>query len=249
MTLPLIDADWALFLDVDGTLIEFVPRPQDAHIPPKLLETIATLIAPLGAALALVSGRALADVDRLFAPLRLPVAGQHGAEARLSRDAPVETFAPPPAAVESVIAAAQPYLAAHPRLRLEYKGLSAAFHYRSVEALRDPLKALLIAAVAPYAETLQILDSHLCFDVKPRAANKGVAIERFMATAPFRGRKPIFIGDDRTDEDGFAAVVARGGRAVKVGPSGPTLATERLASPAELRLWLERAAQALAPVG
>jgi trehalose 6-phosphate phosphatase len=245
MPLPLIATDWALFLDVDGTLIEFVPRPEDARVPGKLKETLAMLGPPLGGALALVSGRALASVEQLFAPLHLAAAGQHGAEARLSPEGPIESFAPPPAALNAVLAAAQPYLAAHPALRVEYKGFSAAIHYRGVEALRDELKAVLGDAVAPHADILQILDSHLCFDVKPRVANKGVAIDRFMAAAPFRGRKPVFIGDDRTDEDGFAAVQALGGLAVKVGFSAPTLATERVDSPAELRLWLERSAHAL----
>lgn len=245
MTPSLLAPNGALFLDVDGTLIEFVPRPEDARIPPPLLETLDRLLIRLDGALALVSGRALADVERLVAPRRFPAAGQHGAEARLSREGRAELFAPPPAALASVLAQAHHFLAAHPRIRVELKGVSAAVHYRGAEEFRDPLRAVLVGALAAHEDELQLLDSHLCFDLRPRSANKGIAIDRFMAVAPFKGRVPVFIGDDRTDEDGFAAVLALGGRTIRVGLSGESLAEERLANPAALRDWLALSAAAL----
>lgn len=243
--LPLLARDAALFLDVDGTLIDFVPRPEDARIPPPLLETITALRQALGGALAVVSGRALADVDRLFSPLSLAAAGQHGAEARLDRDGAVEIFASPRTPLTTVLARAQPFLAAHPAIRVEQKGLSTAFHYRDAVADAPALRAILEAAVAGHDDTIHLLDSHLCFDVRARHANKGKAVARFMTLAPFAGRIPVYIGDDWTDEDGFDAALGGGGRAIRVGEPRPTLATETLASPQELRQWLERSATAL----
>ncbi|HVA12552.1 MAG TPA: trehalose-phosphatase [Stellaceae bacterium] len=245
MALPLLAPDAALFLDIDGTLIAFVPRPEDARVPPALLAIIAALQQALGGALAAVSGRALADVDRLFMPLKLAAAGQHGAEARMTSGGAAQILASPQAALAAVLAAVQPHLAARPTIRVEHKGLSTAFHYRGAEREGPALRAALAAAVAPHDDTLQLLDSHLCFDVRPRVANKGKVVERFMAAAPFVGRVPVFIGDDVTDEDGFAAVLALGGRAIRVGAERPTAATERLDSPAELRQWLERSATVL----
>lgn len=242
---PLLDSAAALFLDVDGTLIDFVSRPEDARIPPPLLETIAVLRHALDGALAMVSGRALADVDRLFSPLSLAAAGQHGAEARLQRDGAAQVFASPLAPLAAVLAQAQRFLADHPAIRVEQKGLSTAFHYRDAEADAPALRAILATAVAAQDDTIRLLDSHLCFDVRARHADKGKTVERFMALAPFAGRIPVYIGDDWTDEDGFDAALGRGGRAIRVGAPRPTLATETLDSPHELRRWLERSATVL----
>src|SRR5579862_9585774 len=112
--LPLLAPDTALFLDVDGTLIEFVPRPEDARVPPALLETIAALRQALGGALAVVSGRKLADIDRLFAPLTFAAGGQHGAEVRLTPEAEAQVFATPETALAGVLEHVGPLLAAHP---------------------------------------------------------------------------------------------------------------------------------------
>ena len=164
MTLPLLTPDSALFLDVDGTLIDFVPHPEDARVPPALLETLDALRRSLGGALALVSGRALADVDRLFAPRKFAAAGQHGAEARLTETGSTQVFVARPAALAAVVVDAKPYLAARPGLRVEDKGLSIAFHYRGAEAEAPRLRDTLAAAVAKHGAALQLLDGHLCFD-------------------------------------------------------------------------------------
>lgn len=245
MTLPLLAPDSALFLDIDGTLIEFVPRPEDAHVPAALRETLEALRQSLDGALAVVSGRALADVDRLFAPLKLAAAGQHGAEARLAPGGPAQIFASPAAGLRAVLAAAAPYLAAHPPLRAEDKGLSIAFHYRGAERQAAALRDVLADAVARQDVPLQLLDGHLCFDLRPEAEHKGRVVERFMAAAPFKGRAPVYIGDAGTDEDGFAAALAARGRAIRIGAPRPTRATESLADPSALRDWLARSATAL----
>jgi trehalose 6-phosphate phosphatase len=245
MTLPLLAPNAALFLDVDGTLIEFVPRPEDARVPPTLRETIDALRRSLNGALAVVSGHKLADIDRLFAPLALAAGGQHGAEARSAPDAPAQVFAAPVAALATVREHAQIFLADHPRIRVEQKGLSTAFHYRDDHEAAHALRAVLENAVAPFDEELHLLDSHLCYDVRPRHVNKGKVVERFMTQAPFAGRVPVYIGDDWTDEDGFTAALAMNGRAIRVGAPRPTLATEELSDPPELRLWLAHSLSAL----
>jgi trehalose 6-phosphate phosphatase len=242
---PLLAPDAALFLDIDGTLVEFKDRPEDVRIPPSLLATIGALSQTLGGALAVVSGRNLADIDRLFAPLTLAAGGQHGAEARLTANGKAAIFAAPQAALASVSDRLAPFLAAHPGIHAERKGLSTAFHYRHAVEAGPALRAELEKAVAPVAATLDLLDSHLCYDVRARDANKGKAVERLMAVAPFAGRVPVYIGDDWTDEDGFRAVLAARGRALRVGAARETLATESLSDPAAVRQWLDRSLNAL----
>jgi trehalose 6-phosphate phosphatase len=242
-TLPVVAHDWALFLDVDGTLLDFVADPATAEAPPDLQRTLARLSTALGGALAIVSGRSIADLDRLFAPLRLPLAGQHGAEAR--RGEKVRIFAPPSQALKAILAPIAAFAAGETAIRIERKGLSLAIHYRGAEGARDALRAILDKAMAEYGSEYQLLASHLAFDVRPRAVNKGVALDWFMDAAPFAGRVPIFIGDDRTDEDGFAAALARGGHAIKIGARGESVAPWNLAAPGELRTWLGRSLAAL----
>jgi trehalose 6-phosphate phosphatase len=209
-----------------------------------LLETLTVLRRKLGGACAVISGRGLADIDRLFAPLQFVAAGQHGSEARLETGSAPQIFAHHELALAAVIAEVQPLVTAHPGIHIEYKGLTTAFHYRGALEQAPALRAALAAAVARH-EALQLLDSHLCYDVRPHEANKGKAVERFMAVPPFAGRVPVYIGDDRTDEDGFAAALGLGGRAILVGPARPTRALERIDDPAALRAWLDQAAKTL----
>ncbi|HWE73490.1 MAG TPA: trehalose-phosphatase [Stellaceae bacterium] len=243
--LPLLAPDAALFLDIDGTLIEFEDRPEEVRIPPALLATIDALRQALGGALAVVSGRNLADIDRLFAPLVLAAGAQHGAEARLTAGGKDQSFAAPQAALASVADRLAAFLAAHSGIRVERKGLSTAFHYRNAVELGPALRDELEKAVAPVAGALNLLDSHLCYDVRARDADKGKAVERLMAVAPFAGRVPVYIGDDWTDEDGFTAALAAQGRAIRVGTDRPTLATESVNNSAALRQWLDRSLTAL----
>lgn len=243
--LPPLTPDTALFLDVDGTLIEFVPRPEQAYVPPAVRDMLGALRHALGGALAVVSGRKLADVDRLFAPLTLAAGGQHGAEARLTCEGEAQVFAAHEIALAGVIEHMEPFLAAHPRIRVEYKGLSTAFHYRDAPTDAPALRAKLEQALGSAADTLTLLESHLCYDVRAREADKGKAVARLMTVAPFAGRVPVYIGDDWTDEDGFRAALAARGRAIRVGTPRSTLATETLRDPAALRGWLQQSLKAL----
>jgi trehalose 6-phosphate phosphatase len=237
-TLPIIARDWALFLDVDGTLLDFASRPDAAIVPPPLRQTLTALSGALGGALAIISGRTIADLDRLFAPLRLPVAGQHGAEAR--RGERICIFAPGSPALASVLAPVYALGEQRPTIMIENKGLSAAIHYAEAGSERDALSELLPKAIARSDGAFRLLASHLAFDIVPQAIDKGRAVDWFMADAPFAGRVPVFIGDERTDEDGFAAAMARGGHAINVGPRRGSIAPWHMPTPQDLRAWLDR---------
>jgi trehalose 6-phosphate phosphatase len=243
---PLVRRNWALFLDVDGTLLDYVARPDMARVTPALRETLGGLRAALDGAVSVISGRAIADLNGLFAPLRLPMAGQHGAELWLNESRHVEAH--PSTELASILAPVYAYAKKHQGIYVEDKGASVAFHYRGVEDKRDTLRALLKEAVAHSARAYNLLDSHLAFDIRPNGANKGHAVDWFMATPPFAGRIPVFAGDDNTDEDGFAAALALHGHAIKVGDRVPSIAPWNFHNPAAFRNWLERSAAALAAV-
>ena len=242
-TPPLVGRDWALFLDVDGTLLDYVPRPDMAQVSPALKETLAALQTALDGAVSVVSGRAIADVKRLFAPLQLAVAGQHGAEAWL--DSSRHLDATPSRQLKTILAPVCAYARQIPAIYVEDKGASVAFHYRGAEEERANLYSMLQDAVARSDGTYNLLQAHLAFDVRPRGANKGRAVEWFMAAPPFAGRVPVFAGDDNTDEDGFAAALARHGHAIKVGDRVPSIAPWNFPTPDVLRGWLEQSAAAL----
>jgi trehalose 6-phosphate phosphatase len=220
--LPL-DPKAALFLDFDGTLVEIAPRPEAVRVAAGLGPLLAAARRRLDGALAVVSGRPIADIDRLLAPLRLVAAGVHGLEVRDAPDGPIDaaTSAAALAAVRAALAAA-----GLPGVRIEDKRLAVAVHYRDAPALGPGVAALLEAAIAPHP-SLHLVAGKMVVEVKPHGSDKGTALVNFLARPPFKDRVPVMIGDDVTDEDAFRAALAAGGRAIKVGP-GDSLAPERL---------------------
>lgn len=235
--LPAIRTDWALFLDVDGTLLDFAETPDKVAVPADLLDILQGVYNRLGGAVALVSGRPIATLDRLFAPLRLPAAGQHGAELRATPLGEI-IGTPPPSHLTDVSAVLQRFAATHPGILVEDKNASVAVHYRKAPQFRDELEAFTRAAIATNNEHMEILEAVMAFDVKLRSVDKGRAVAWFMQRPPFIGRVPVFVGDDHTDEYGFAAVSARGGYAIQVGTSRPRVTPWHISAPAELRHWL-----------
>jgi trehalose 6-phosphate phosphatase len=236
MRLPPFEPGWALFLDVDGTLLDIAERPEqvDAHQLDRAL--VEGLQRAAGGALALISGRSLAQLDAMFAPLRLPAAGQHGFERRDLRGErhrhrfPVETLAPAKARLRE-------FAARHSGLVLEDKGASLALHYRLAPQLAEAALDAMREAGAPLGGAVQIQGGKMVWELKPAGADKGLAIDEFMREAPFAGRTPVFLGDDVTDEYGFRVVNRLGGHSIKVG-DGESQARWRLANPSAARAWL-----------
>ena len=233
--LPISPDGLAFFLDVDGTLIDIADTPDAVAVPAELPGVLAELSTRTGGAVALVSGRAIATLDRLFSPARLRAAGVHGAEIRPA-DGKTETVAGP--GLDSV----RPQLVAlgrrHPRLLIEDKGPAIAVHYRADPDLATAVEAALREMVAGH-DDLHVQPSKMVFEVRPAGVDKGRALETFMQTPPFAGRLPLAVGDDLTDESMFAAARRLGGMAVKVGAgSGDSAADARLDDPDAVRAWL-----------
>lgn len=227
-------AEWALFLDIDGTLLDLMDDPQAVRADPALLDLLARLSRLLGGALALVSGRDLADIDRIMAPLRLPAAGGHGAALRRQAGTPASGLPPAPKSIKAGARAG-----ARDGVRVERKSHSTAFHYRGRPDARTAAQTMAERLLAELGAGWRLLPGKDVFEVLPTTADKGRAVARFMEAPPFAGRRPIFIGDDVTDEGGFNEVNGRGGLSIRIGPPSPTSpAAARLDSPADLRHWL-----------
>ena len=235
--LPEPEPDWALFLDIDGTLLDLAPTPSQVVVPPELPGLLKALGGVLGGAVAVISGRTLADIDALLCPLTIAAAGQHGAEIRL-QDGTIERLGAVGGALESLMPRVAAFAAARPGLLVENKGMTIAVHCRQVPQYQAELGRFLGDLAAEQGKLIETIRGHRVFEIKPRNFNKRTAVEHFMRAAPFAGRLPVFIGDDRTDEDGFAAAQAQGGVAIRVGPDAPSVATRRIANPARTRAFL-----------
>lgn len=240
---PPVQRGWALFLDVDGCLLDFADAPEDVHVPDELRDDLLRLHDGLGGALALVSGRGVAQLDGLFAPLRLPCAGLHGIELRDAGNAPVPTPAAP-AALDGIRQRAAQLARLHPGMRVEDKAATLALHWRAAPEAESALLAFASAALADLPG-YRLQHGNCVVELRPEGGDKGSAVERLMGSPPFAGRLPVFAGDDYTDEDGFATVNALGGLSVIVGERRPTAASHALPDPAALRRWLAAGAALL----
>ena len=228
----------ALFLDVDGTLLDLAPRPGAVVVPPSLIASLAEADKALGGALALVSGRSLDDLDRLFAPLQLRASGVHGAQTRFCPGDAKPAEEEPEGLPRRLWMALTEVLFDFPGTFAENKRYSFAVHYRTVPMLKPRLRAALMQLMAAHADVqLDMIHGHSVFEIKPRGFDKGKAIERFIARKPFLGRVPVFIGDDATDESGFATVISHGGHAFSVGREMPGVSFV-FPTPENVRHWL-----------
>lgn len=220
----------ALFLDFDGTLVELAATPDAVAVAPGLVAALGALHDRLGGRLAIVSGRPLAQLDALLAPLALPAAGVHGMQRR-GADGVLRCAPLPPLAAAQACATA--LAARHPGLWVEEKYGALALHYRQAPTL-GPLCKAALEAVVRQAPQLLLMEGKMIIEVKAAGVDKGTAIRDFMAEPPFAGHRAVFVGDDTTDEAGFAFVQDGGGIAIKVG-AGHTVARHRIGSPPELR--------------
>lgn len=227
----------ALFLDFDGTLVDIAPAPDAVRIDPALPDVLASLSRNLGGALAIVTGRPVAVVDHYLAPYRFDVAGLHGAVLRVGGRQLAEPTVPSlfRAEVVGLTDAAQ----AWPGLIVEDKGASVAVHWRLAPQHRQAAEALARGALAALGPDWRLQTGKAVLEIVRAGTGKGRAIARLLAEPPYLGRTAVFIGDDDTDEHGFAEVLARGGVAVRVG-EGETRAPLRVSGPAALAGLLDR---------
>lgn len=233
--------DWALFLDVDGTLLDFSASPDTVHVPSDLVGDLRRLHDGLDGALALVSGRRLEMLDAIFAPLQLPAIGLHG----LQRRTGVRGEHAVPHEFASVLAAARALAAKYPGALIEDKGITIALHWRNAPAAEEPLHEFANSALIDLPGYC-LQPGRDVLELRPDGHDKGDAIVALMETEAFRGRVPVFIGDDLTDEHGFDAVNARHGLSVLVGTRANSAATHGLHDPSAVRAWLREAALRLA---
>lgn len=232
----------ALFLDFDGTLVDIAPTPDAVRVEPGVTEHLARLRRRLGGALMLVSGRGIAVLEGFLTPLRLDAAGLHGIELRVGDEVRLCRPEEHPE-LRAALAAIRTRLAGEPGLLIEDKGCSFAVHWRLADGPRAELGESLIARAAErLAPAYRLQRGKAVAEILPACASKGAVVEDAMGRSPYRGRRPVFIGDDVTDEHGFAAANALGGLSVKVG-EGETGAQLRLQGPSAVRellgIWAE----------
>src|SRR6266705_2139463 len=227
---PRLPADAGFFLDIDGTLLDIAERPQLVRIDDDLGHLLATIRDASGGAVALISGRSVAEIDRLFGG-NFCAAGQHGAEHRVALTG-----------LRKALKRLRVMVAEHPALVLEDKGMNLALHYRSAPELGATVREALRRLVEDLGDDFELQSGKMVMEIKPSGKDKGTAIAEFLAEAPFRGRIPVFIGDDLTDEFGFALINRVGGFSVKVGEGG-SAAHWRLPNADAVRAWLKRFAE------
>ena len=232
--------DCSLFLDFDGTLVDLADTPDTVVVAPGLVQALAALRDKLGGRLAIVSGRPIEQIDAMLAPLKLPAAGVHGAERRAA-DGQLHYLTVLP--LDNARNRLQPLVDQHPDLLLEEKRGALALHYRLAPGLKALCEQTMQAALDD-SPGMVLLHGKMVLELKPASSTKGSALAAFMQEAPFKGHKPVFAGDDTTDEAGIAYAQQAGGIGVKIG-AGPSAALRRLASPRDLRAQLTQAATTL----
>jgi trehalose 6-phosphate phosphatase len=230
VTAPGPREDWALFLDIDGTLLDIAQKPGAVTVPPALVPTLEAVSARLGGALGIVSGRQLSDIDRFFSPLMLPCAAEHGAIVRTS-DGTLslpETHCSVPADWRKrILEAARKW----PGVLIQEKSFSLSVHYRLAPEYEEDIRRLVDAVVAQDPQ-FEALPARMAFEIRHRSLHKGRAVRELMRSAPFKGRVPVFVGDDVTDQDGFHAARNMGGIGLNVDETFG-------GKPANVRNWLK----------
>ena len=237
-------SDWALFLDIDGTLLDMAAAPDAVVVPPELLRVLSGLVKTFGGAVALSTGRSVKDADRLFAPLQLPTCGVHGTEARLVPGGDVVTLvaSPPERLLEEVTRIAS----VNPGVLVEPKGVGIAVHYRNAPEARPQLERDLKRLLADAQfEAYRLYPGRMILEVLPHGYSKGTALNWLMTLAPFKGRRPIMIGDDAGDESAIAAAERHGGIGLKVTGEHFSASQGDFDSIPQVRLWLAALAEPL----
>lgn len=227
----------ALFLDVDGTLLELAAAPDAVRVPAALRNTLELASQRESGALALVSGRTLDDLDQLFAPSRFPACCQHGFERRDARGS-VTRAGVDHRVLEPVRDWLRAWLDKRDNLMLEEKTTALALHYRRAPHLQSKARKIMEEAAAALAPHYQLCAGKCVYELVPACCSIRAALESFMSEAPFAGRVPVFVGDDATDEQGFDAVNALGGYSIRVGRDIHSAARFQFATVSGVIAWL-----------
>ncbi len=234
--LPSSTDEWALFLDVDGTLLEIAPTPESVIVRDDTIAILERVAHAAGGAVALVSGRPIRQLDQLFGPLSIAAAGLHGLEWRSAGGAFHDADVAPPdlAPVRKTL---EEFQDRHPGVRVEDKGMTVALHYRLAPDCEAEAKRFVGEVARDLGERFHVLAGKMVLEIKSIDAHK----------EPFAGRVPVFVGDDVTDEEAFDAVNRHGGYSIRVGPleDATTEARWRLESVSQVHSWLARVADAL----
>jgi trehalose 6-phosphate phosphatase len=247
---PALTPDTGLFLDVDGTLLDIAPTPDSVVVPEGLVATLNALNGALEGAVALVSGRRRADLRALFRGAEIIMVGEHGATSSVPLPAvdAARGERPPP----GLTAALRRFAARHPDALLELKGHGAALHVRGAPSAAAAARRLADTLAETYRGRVRLLRGKAVFEFVSLGVSKGRAIEALLGQGPFRGRQPYVVGDDVTDEDGFAVANRLGGMSLRVGSSdlrmAASVARYTIANPSQLRKWLRGCAKQLAAV-
>ena len=237
--MPLVTGSSALFLDIDGTLLDLARTPDQVVVPNELQQTLTRLHAELQGALAFISGRSLIAIDRLFAPLSTAAIGCHGAEIR-GADGRVQTLAAP--MPDSVRHLFRELAQSHPGVFLEDKVYALALHYRLAPEARGPLMAALEKETDRLAaENVQVTRGKSVLEARPMGVDKGKGLSVLLTQKPFRSRRVVFGGDDVTDQDVFRLLARIGGTGFSVGKHFPGV-DHIFPSPRAVREWLSRLA-------
>ncbi|MGO4706933.1 trehalose-phosphatase [Microvirga sp. 2MCAF38] len=236
-TVPLVnETDWALFLDFDGTLVDIVERPDAVAVDPGLCDVLHRIQIRLGGALAIISGRPIAFLDEKLISDRFDTAGLHGLEYRIGENVFLCQPEDHPR-LRDIVPRLDETVSQKPGVLIEDKGCSVAVHWRLAPQEKDFVLATVNAAVESLGPEYRVQFGKAVAEIVPAAAGKGKVIEAFLRQEPYLGRKPIFVGDDLTDENGFKSVNAHGGVSIRIG-AGETVAQRRLESPTDLRRCL-----------
>jgi trehalose 6-phosphate phosphatase len=228
--------DWCLFLDVDGTLVELTDTPSQVRIETDMRSLLREVAERLGGAVALVSGRRIDTLDALFAPLKLPAAGLHGVERRKA-DGAIQGASFVDSQLDLARAAIKEFVDAHPGTLFEDKDRTIAVHFRLAPQFEQAARESVLSIAKQLGSNYHIQAGKMLFEIKPRGFSKATAIQAFMKESPFSGRRPVFIGDDLTDQDGFGMVEAHGGISIGVGDG--VQGQYYLPDVAAVRIWLK----------
>jgi trehalose 6-phosphate phosphatase len=229
-------ARWALFIDIDGTLLDIAPTPDAVHVPPHLVELLERLVRGLDGSVALLTGRRVADADRLLAPLRLVASGVHGTELRAERGGSIRMLAPKvtPEFVQTI----SQVTALSPGILVEQKGAGVAVHYRNAPEVRELVVAELKRIVAGARYDVALRRGRKVIEAVPSAFSKATALTWLAGRPPFKGRVPIMIGDDAGDESAFAAAEKLGGIGLSVAGEHFSRAAADFDGVASVHAWL-----------